>query len=127
MESPDIYIGVWRDCSTAGLDANILTLPLPSARYLISALTFLLTLAVMSYWTIAACVLHQYRVSPTQSVDPFHVQLQVLLRNVETPTAALWDMWKIHQAWKETEVRQRNRILLTALVSGNHCGGDSPS
>ncbi|KAH7126080.1 hypothetical protein EDB81DRAFT_910906, partial [Dactylonectria macrodidyma] len=110
-----IYQGVWRDYSAAGLNAIVLTLPLPSAGYLISAMTFLLTLAVTSCWT-AAYALHQYYVS--RSDDPLDLQLQVLLRNVGTPRAALRDMWKINQAWKTTRVRRDMRIIIITLVSG---------
>lgn len=116
MESPDIYTGVWRYYSVAGLDGNILTLRIQSAGYLISGLAVLLTLAVGSCWTIAAYALHQYRVS--QTADPLQLQLQVLLRNVETPTAAAWHTAKIWWAWRGTKVRHGRKLLSTALFAG---------
>ncbi|CVK99058.1 uncharacterized protein FPRN_03851 [Fusarium proliferatum] len=115
MESHDIYTGIWRNYSTAGLDGKVITLPIQSAGYLISGLTVLLTLAVGSCWTIAAYALHQCHVS--DATDPLELQLQVLLRNVEKPTSAAWHLAKIWWAWRKSSVRHVRKLLCTGLFA----------
>ncbi|QGI78693.1 hypothetical protein CEK25_005422 [Fusarium fujikuroi] len=115
MESHDIYTGIWRNYSTAGLDGKVITLPIQSAGYLISGLTVLLTLAVESCWTIAAYALHQCHVS--EATDPLELQLQVLLRNVEKPTSAAWHLAKIWRAWRKYNVRHVRKLLYTGLFA----------
>jgi hypothetical protein len=103
MTSPGVYVGVWRDYSAAG-ESLILTLPTKSAGYVISALALLVSLSGTSFWLIVAYILHQTRVPTKTSVHPTHLQLQVLLRNAQTPVAALLSAVKIGHAWSGANV-----------------------
>jgi hypothetical protein len=93
-----IAIGFWRDYSRSPILNATLTLPVASGNILLAALTFLVTIAEASLWTIVAFILHSLKAKdgPTTVVN---LQHQVNLRNSSGPLGALLDALMIHRAW----------------------------
>ena len=117
MANLTIYTGFWRDHSTGGVAADVLTLPLSSAGYLISGLTLLVSPAGTMLWVILVYVWHQSRIRPVTTVDCLSLQLQVLLRNVTSPASAIPHAANIYLAWRKTQKSPLFRLLPIAIAA----------
>lgn len=111
MANLAIYAGFWRDYSASGVGADVLTLPISSAGYLISGLTLLVSLAGTMFWVILVYVWHQSRVRPGTTVDCLDLQIQVLLRNVTSPASAILQAVTIYLGWRKTKTSTLLRLL----------------
>ena len=110
-----VFTGFWRDFSTGG--GAVLTLPIPSAGYLVSGLTLLVSLAGAMFWAILVYVWHQSRVSPSTAVDCLDLHIQVLLRNVTSPASAILQAGKIYVAWRKTKKSAFLRLLPIVIAA----------
>jgi len=117
MANLEIYTGFWRDYSASGLGSRVLTLPISSAAYLISGLTLLVSLAGAMFWSILVYIWHQSRVRPNTAVDCLDLQIQVLLRNVTSPSSAILQAGNIYLAWRKTKKSPFLRLLPIVLVA----------
>lgn len=97
--------GLWWDYSRPAVLAATLTLPIDSGNLLLSVLTFLVTVAGMSFWNIIAFILHSFKVQegPTSAIN---LQHQVSLRNSLGSIGTLWEAVKIHRAWSKKQPPQ---------------------
>src|SRR5512142_2311375 len=93
-----IATGLWWDRSKPPvLDATI-TLPIDLGRILLSGLTLLVSVAGASSWNIAAFLLHHWRAKRLPA-STFYLQHQTCLRNSANAIQAIWEAFKLHQAW----------------------------
>lgn len=106
--------GLWWDHSQPFALAPTLTLPVDSGNLLLSGLTFLVTIAGASCWSIVAFILHHRRAKagPASALD---LQYRVSLRNSSTAIRTLWEAFQIHQAWSPT--RPKKLLLRTLSVA----------
>jgi len=111
-----MHIGLWSAYNDDGTHRVTLTLPLRWGSYLVAALAILVSIAGSSVWSIVAYAWHQRRVRPNGSVDPFNLQLQILLRNTRSAITAAVDAVKIHRAWPKGS-RHRGAALLIGLAA----------
>lgn len=113
MTNLTVYTGFWRDYSASSVvNAGVLTLPISSAGYLISGLTLLVSLAGTMFWAILVYIWHQSRVRPDgTAVDCLDLQIQVLLRNVTSPAAAIIQATQLYLAWRKTKKAPLLRLL----------------
>lgn len=108
----EVATGLWYDYSQSSVLRATLTLSVGNANYLLSALTFLVTLAAASFWNITAFVLHHLKVGKTEP-DDVDLQHRVLLRNPAPASGSIISLVKVHWAW-----RGKNRRHLL----GSTCG-----
>jgi hypothetical protein len=106
--------GLWWDHSKPTALALTLTLPVDSGNLLLSGLTFLVTIAGASCWSIIAFILHHRRAKegPASALD---LQYRVSLRNSPGAIRTLWEAFQIHQAWSPT--RPKKLVLRTLSVA----------
>jgi hypothetical protein len=119
MPETGTYIGLWTDYDSDGVGRATLTLPVKWSSYLISGLALLVSTAGTSCWVIVAYVMHQSLVRHTETFDPLHLQLQVLLRNTESGISAMKELLMIQGAWPrhQTSKRPFMRVLPIALAA----------
>ncbi|KAK4122214.1 hypothetical protein N657DRAFT_664830 [Parathielavia appendiculata] len=98
-----IATGLWWDYSRPAVQAATLTLPSDLGNVLLSGLTVLVTVAGVSFWNIAAFVLHSLRVLPGSGpVSVLSLQHRVILRNSPGAIGTAWEAVKIYLAWYST-------------------------
>ncbi|KAK3298794.1 uncharacterized protein B0H64DRAFT_354468 [Chaetomium fimeti] len=90
--------GLWWDHSKPAALAPTLTLSVDSGNILLSGLTFLVTIAGASCWSIVAFILH-HRKAKAGPVSALDLQYRVSLRNSAGAARTLWEAFQIHQAW----------------------------
>ncbi|KAH6854685.1 hypothetical protein B0I37DRAFT_336727 [Chaetomium sp. MPI-CAGE-AT-0009] len=107
--------GLWWDHSKATALAPTLTLPVDSGNLLVSGLTFLVTIAGASCWSIVAFILHHRRAKagPASALD---LQYRVSLRNSAGAVCTLWEAFQIHQAWSPTRPKKLVRRTLSVVI-----------
>lgn len=108
----EIATGLWNDHSRSVVAGATLTLTVDDANYLLSALTFLVTLAASSFWNITVFVLHHLQARKT---DPDDVDLQhrVILRNPASAGGSIVSLLKVYMAWRK---RKRSGLLASTCV-----------
>jgi hypothetical protein len=108
-----VYNGIWRDYSSSSIiTGTTLTLDVAGANYVLSALTFLVTIAGASFWNITAFVLHHF-LTKKRSPDDVDLQHRVLLRNAPTVGSSIIWLVKIHLAWSS---KKRKGLWLGTLI-----------
>jgi hypothetical protein len=85
-----------------------------SGNLLLSGLTFLVTIAGGSCWSILAFILHHQR-AKAGPVGALDLQYRVSLRNSAGAARTLWDVFQIHQAWSPR--RPKNLVWRTLSVA----------
>jgi len=95
-----------------------LTIPISHGRYLIAALSLLVSWAGISAWTVCSYIHHQSRAIKSGK-DVLDTQLQVLLRESGGPPGAILDTLKLQHAYRTRAKRVYRRtlpIVLNALT-----------
>jgi hypothetical protein len=120
-----IYCGVWVDRSYNAAAGATITLRTSDGAFLLAFLAIAVSIAGGQFWTFFAFLLHQYRcssyaVKPSdQQADAMRMQQQVVLRNVEHPFTAAWELFSISRAWRphtKRSLRQSASLMLTAAM-----------
>ncbi|KAL2136873.1 hypothetical protein VTI74DRAFT_599 [Chaetomium olivicolor] len=107
--------GLWWDHSKPAILAPTLTLPVDSGYLLLSGLTFLVTLAGASCWSITAFMLHHWKAKdgPVSTLD---LQYRVSLRKSASAARTLWDVFRIHHAWSAKRPKKLLRRSLSVAI-----------
>ena len=100
--------GLWWDHSKSVALAPTITLPVESGGFLLTGLAILVTIAGGSFWNITAFVLHHCKAKGSRA-SAVERQIRVNLRNSAGAIRALWDTFKLHQAWSS---KKPSRLLL---------------
>ncbi len=96
----DAYIGVWTNWSKGRLHGATLTIPRREAGLLTAFLAIYVSAVGGQFWRIICYIAHQARAGQTaRQGDTSHRKIQVLLRNIETPWAALWEFSRLPFQW----------------------------
>jgi hypothetical protein len=112
----DIATGLWFDNSQSAAIGWTITLPIDKGNLLLSALTFLVTIAGTCAWSIVASLVHSHIVRRRSVAQIFDLQQQVALRNSSGALGTLWDTYRIHRAWAKVRLRKIwGRTLSVAL------------
>jgi len=117
---PRVYSGVWYNEDSR---AWILTLEQQHGQLLFAAMVFYVTVVSTKAWSIAKCVLHQYRANGRVDDLPTR-KTQLVLRNSGTGFHALTELlclfWKIRSHFRDSKRRHQllapGLLLLFALV-----------
>jgi hypothetical protein len=106
-----ILPGLWSDYTQPGINSATITLTVDLGNLVLSALTFLVTLAGASFWNLTAFGLHSLAVKGDRS-NALHLQHQVALRNSGSSIGTLWEALKIYSAWR---VSKPPKLFLSTL------------
>jgi hypothetical protein len=111
------YIGFWHDHTHNLISGLTLTLPVRHSNFLLATLTLAVTISSTCFWIIAAFILHQRLVRRHgRYVDAVDLQHQVILRNSTSPLASLWDLIKVHLAWRYGSARRTWRRAFPLIL-----------
>ncbi|KAL1838710.1 hypothetical protein VTJ49DRAFT_2275 [Mycothermus thermophilus] len=109
-----IALGFWWDHSRPSVLASTLTLSVDWGYLLLSALTFLVTVAGAHCWGIVSFILHHRKAK--QSTGALDLQHRVALRSSGSAANTLWEVIQIHMAWAGKRPRNLTwRMLSIAL------------
>jgi len=102
-EHQSVYLGVWTNWSHGSITGLTLTTTLQNGGLLIAFLALFTTFTGTCFWTIVSFALHQSMSRKTPASALYH-QKQVIIRNSETSTSALWKLSRMSWAWRKVVV-----------------------
>ena len=102
----DVSTGLWFDHSQGTVLGWEITLPVSQGNLLLSALTFLVTIAGTGAWGIVAALTHSLIVRRRHEPDVVDLQHQVALRNSAGALNTILDSIKIHRAWSKNKTKR---------------------
>jgi hypothetical protein len=116
----NVYLGFWTNWSAGKIEGATLTTTRQSGGLLIAFLAIFVGAAGKSLWRVSCLILHRY-FSTSKSQDALYHQRQALLRNAETPQAALWQLIQLINAWrrraKSPFARLSPLLILASIIA----------
>jgi hypothetical protein len=118
MSQLSLYTGIWQDHSHTAMYGATLTLSIRYGNILISVLTVAVTISATCFWIITSFLLHQFIVRG-QNTDVVGLQHQVILRNSSSILGSLWEIIKVHLAWRHSASRSllRQTVILAFPIA----------
>ncbi|KAL5360856.1 hypothetical protein BJX96DRAFT_75962 [Aspergillus floccosus] len=119
MSALSIYKGFWIDRDSGTISGATLTLSESQGAVLVSSIAIFVSVVGHYFWTLLCFVLHQFRTVRRPQDGVFHQQ-QIVLRNTELPSSALYELVMIAFHWRKRAAHTYRRsiplILTTALM-----------
>lgn len=110
MAASTIYTGFWVNWSKGPILGATITTSSQQGFLLVSFLALFVRMVGGHFWSVLCFVMHQLKSDPSPQ-DGLHHQHQLLLRNSQSHTSALWDLTKVAFFWRSHARRSFWRTL----------------
>ena len=114
--APYVYTGPWINWSHGLILGSTVTLSERDGGLLTAFLGIFVTAAGAACWKIMSFALHQHR-SPLDPQDGIHHQQQAILRNTDSPIAAVFELARLVWCWRKDALRPFMRTLPIAALA----------
>ncbi|KAK5113614.1 hypothetical protein LTR85_010843 [Meristemomyces frigidus] len=113
-----VYKGPWVDFSHGYVQGATLTLTTRDGAFLVSFLTFYITVAGTLFWSIVAFAYHQSRANTAKDdQDGLWNQEQAILRNTGSPVKVAFELLCGWLAWRKVAKRSLRRSLVGIFLA----------
>ena len=112
-----VYTGIWTNWSRGYILGATLTLSHLDGALLTASLAIFITFVGTSFWRIASFALHQF-LSTAAPKDGLYHQTQAALRNSETGSAIIANLFRALWAWRGKANRPLHRTITLLIVTG---------
>lgn len=116
---PEVYHGFWTNWSGGAIRGATLTLSRQEGAYLVAFLALFVNLAGTNTWQILSYLAFRFKANPNRVDQPTQQQL-VVLRNVTSDFAALWELGKVSWKGRKGARKSRRRPTTWLLAAAFH-------